>query len=229
MQDGLGKARGTAAEVDSSQIVVGEQDAGLFGGEVVQMVFDVDGEIRADLPGEVHMAHTGQLIGDFLHTADEFLAEDELVHFRQIQAVLDLVSGVAVIQGHGDGAGLQHAEIDGQPFEAVHHEDGHLVALADPGVHEHVRESVRAFVELLPRDLAAVELRGIGFDKVEFQPAAFMFLAVDGIHFDQGNVVAVQPRVPCQIFGNGHKNHLRRIGSFYSLAAQQGEGRESQL
>ena len=92
-------------------------------------------------------------VDDGLDPADELGTEHQGVGLGQLEAVLDLLRGVAVVHGHRDRPGLEDAEVDGQPLEAVHEQDGDLVALAEPSLEQQVGEAVGRLVELPPGHL----------------------------------------------------------------------------
>ena len=66
---------------------------------------------------------------NLLDAASELRAEDKDVHVGQIDAVLDLLGGIAEVERHNGCATLEHAKEDGQVLEAVHEKDCDLVAL----------------------------------------------------------------------------------------------------
>ena len=105
-QDRLGKAGGARGVVDGRLVLVVHQHLGgaacaVGGGPQVVL-----GEGGAALPHEeqqhlpVDLGHNG------LHPAGELRAEEEHVGVGQLQAVVDLVGGVAEVQRDGDGPRL---------------------------------------------------------------------------------------------------------------------------
>ncbi len=116
------------------------------------------------------------MVHDRLHPAHELRSEDQGPRVGQLEAVLDLLRRVAEVQRDGDGPGLEDAEVDGQPLQAVHQEDGHLVALADAAAEQQVGEPVGGLVELAPRHLPAGEVEGIGLHELVLAPGDLALL-----------------------------------------------------
>ena len=164
-------------------------------------VLGVAGAILADV--EAH-ADTGDLILNGIHTADEFGAEDQHLHIRQLQAILDLVGGVTEIHGHGDAAGLEDAEIDGQPLQAVHQQDGDLGALLQTAAQQKVCKPVCPAVKILPAQLPAVGGIGGALDQVEVPPGHGLVPLLGGVDLHQGALAAVESGVSFQKVSNNH-------------------------
>ena len=105
-QDGLGEAGGAGGVVDGGLVLVVDENfrghAGAVGGGPVIVL----GKGGAGLAHEQKQHLLGQLGGDGLHAADKLRPEEQHVHVGQLQAVVDLVGGIAEVQGHGDGPGL---------------------------------------------------------------------------------------------------------------------------
>ena len=146
-QDGLGEAGGAGGVVDGGLILVVDEHlwghAGAVGGGPVIVL----GEGRAGVPHEEEEHLLGDLGHDGLHTADELRAEEQHVHVGQLEAVVDLVGGIAEVQRHRDGPRLQDAEVDGQPLQAVHQQDGHLLPLPDAPAQEHIGHPVGLLIK----------------------------------------------------------------------------------
>ena len=206
VQNGLGEARGTRGEVDSGVIVVADLHGGGIGGAVVHHLI-VEGSIRGALGFLTHEEEIGdarQLWKHRVHALGELGTEHQHPRIGQIQTVLDLVGGVAVVHGHHDSPRLQHAEVDGEPLQAVHEQDGHLVTPLDPAGEQEVGETVGADVEIPPGHLAAVPLTLGGLDQIIFPPGSALLGLIGGVDLHQSDLVGVEPCVSFQIFGNGH-------------------------
>ena len=203
-EDGLGEAGGAGGVVDGRVILILDEHlrglTGAVGGGGVVVL----GKGGAVLSHKEEQAAPGQGGRHVLHPADELRAEEEHIHVGQLDAVLDLLGSVAEVQRDGDGSGLQNAEIDGQPLQAVHQQDSHLVPLLHPAGEEHVGHPVGLLVEDAPGDLPAVGDGGCGLDELIFlprDPVLFLDLRVD-LH--QGGLAAVELVIALQQVGNGH-------------------------
>ena len=84
----------------------------------------------------------------------------------QIRTVFYFFRIKTEIEGNGNSTGFQDTKVDGQPFQTVVHEDGHLIPLLHAPGDEHVGKTVGFFVEHVPGDLPAVGLVGGGLDQV---------------------------------------------------------------
>ena len=204
MQDGLGKARRAAREVDGGVLVFRKRDHGVrtraVGGELAVVLRE----------GRAVLAHVEQqamrLDGrdDLLDAPGELRAEDEDVDVGLVHAVLDFGRGVAEVERHDRGAAFEDAEVDGQPLEAVHEQDGDLVALLDATRDEQVGKAVALLVEDAPSDLAPVGL-GLGaLDEVVVAPGDVLGLADLRVDFDEGYLVAVCSCIAAQKIDNRH-------------------------
>ena len=198
MQDGLGEARGAAAEIDGRVVVLGKGDHRVRARAIVGEHPVILGEGRAIVAHVEQQAPRG-VRGDYLlHAPRELRAEHEHVDIGLIHAVGDLVGGIAEVQRNHHGAALQHAEVDGQPLQAVHEQDGHLVARAHPARYEQVGEAVGLLVEDPPADLAAVGLRLRRLDEVVVTPRETRRFPDGGITFDERHLVAVGDGIAAQ-------------------------------
>ena len=202
--DGLGEARRAGAEVDRRVVVVREGDGGRAGRTVAREAairLREGGAVVAHVEARAHARHA---VDDLLDAARELRAEDEDVRVREFEAVLDLVRRVAEVERHGQTARPQRAEVDRQPLQAVHQQDGDLVALLVAAAQEEVREAVRLLLELGPGDLAAERLDRARFDQRVFPPrrvAVLQFLRID-LH--QRDVVRPFPCIARQDFCDLH-------------------------
>lgn len=161
-------------------------------------------EARAAVADEEAQLDARYLVADVLDAADELGAEEERVDIRELEAVFNLLRGVAEVERHGYRAGLEYAEVDGQPFEAVHHEDGDLVALFDSAREQQVRAAVGLLVKDAPRYLAAVAFCRTGFYQFIFAPRDAADFLDFGVDFDERRLVAEFMRVPLKQVGNRH-------------------------
>ena len=207
VEDGLREACGARGEVDCGVVVVVDLHGGGDGGAVVDHLIvagGVGGAVSL-LAHEEEIGDTRQLGEDGVHPLGELRTEDQHTGVGQIQAVLDLVGGVAVVHGNHDGAGLEDAEVDGEPLQAVHEEDGYLIALFDAAGEEEVGEAVGADVEIPPGHLAAVALTLGGFDEIILTPGGVLFGLIGGVDLHQGDLLGVETGVFFQVFGDGHR------------------------
>ena len=175
------------------------------------------GERRAVLAQEEEPANARNLIGDRFHTANEFRAENEEIDVREPDAVFDFVGRVPEIERHGDPARLQRAEVDREPFEAVHEQNTDLVALFKPPAEQEIREPVRERVELRPGRRPAVAGRRAfrRLNEIEIFPGNTPGFVHLGIDLNETNVRPVQERVALQNFGNRrsffNRGKIRRV------------------
>ena len=208
MQNGLGEAGGAGGEVDGGVVLLvqgdGRMGRGAEAGEP-DAVLGVAGAILADV--EAH-PHAGDVVCDGIHTADKLRTEDQDLHIRQLQTILDLVGGISEIHGHGHTAGLQDAEIDGQPLQAVHQQDGHLGALLQAAAEEQIGEPVGPAVKILPAQLPAVGGIRAAFDQIEVPPGHGLVPLLGGIDLHQGTFAAVKSGVSFQKVSNNHGKPL---------------------
>ena len=73
------------------------------------------------VPAEVEKAANARdLVVNRFDATDEFRPEDQVVDFGQFEAIFDFVRRVTEIHRNGDRARFQRAEVDREPFEAVH-------------------------------------------------------------------------------------------------------------
>ena len=152
----------------------------------------------AGVPHEEQQHLGGDLGDDVLHPADELRPEEQHVHVRLLQAVVDLVGGVAEVQGDGHRPGLQDAEVDGQPLQAVHQQDGHLLALLNAPAQEQVGHPVGLLVKDRPGDLPPVGGGGGGLDEGVLLPGHPPGLLYLGVDLHQGDLVAIELAVALQ-------------------------------
>ena len=212
-EDGLGETGGAGGIVDGGLILVVNEDLGGHAGAVGRGPVVVLGEGGAAVPHEEEEPLPAQVVGDVLHPADELGSEEEHVGVGQLHAVVDLLRRVAEVQGNGHRPRLQNAEVDGQPLQAVHQQDGHLLALPDAPAPEQIGHPVGLLVKDRPGDLPAVGGGGGGLDEGVLLPGHPLLLMDLGVDLHQGDLVPVELAVALQQVGNGH------VGTFLSTAA----------
>jgi len=144
------------------------------------------------------------MVKDLLDSSDELRPEDQGVRFGQLQAVFDLVGGVAIIHGNGQRAGLENPEVDGKPLEAIHKQDRYFVPLADATRQQEVRKAVCLYIKFLPRHLASILFRGGGFDQVVLSPRHRVIRLIRRTHLDQADFRWVEFCVSFQKVGDRH-------------------------
>ena len=133
--------------------------------------------------------------------------------FCLVHAVLDLGRGVPEVERHDRGAAFEDAEIDGQPLETVHEQDGDLVALLDATRDQQVGKAVALLVEDAPGNLAPVGL-GLGtLDEVVITPGDVLWLADLRVDFDKRHIIAVCSGIAAQKIDNRHDTQILLIRS----------------
>ena len=191
---GLGEAGGAGGEVDGGVVVLVENHGRRGGGAVVHELavrFREGGHVRTHEKQGARASQAAFLVEQGLDAAREFRAEDEHLHVREVEAVGDLFGGVAEVQGHGEAAGLENAEIDGEPFEAVHQEYADLGAALHAAREQEVGKAVGLGVELGPGHLAAVREVGAGvLDKAEVAPGDGVVALFGGVDLHERHFVA---------------------------------------
>ena len=204
VDDGLGKSRGAGGKVDGRLVVLGQIHLGGPAGTVGNQTRVGLGEGGALLAHVEEGLDPGQLVADVLDPARELRSEKQVIHVGQLQAVLDLLSRVAEIQGHGHGAGFQDPEVDGKPLQTVHEQDGHLVPLVHVAGQQKIGQPVGLAVELRPGHFGTETPRPAGFDESVFSPGRVTFFQFLRIDLHQSHVIAVKLGVPRQNFGDRH-------------------------
>ena len=204
VQDGLGEARGAGGEVNRRVLVLAERDARVRRGAQARQL------AVALRPGGAVVAHEEEqaarldAVHDLLHAPDELRAKDEDVHVCLVQAVLDLVRGVAEVQRHHRGARFEHAKVERQPLDAVVEQDGHLVVLAHAAGQQQVGKAVGLLVKDRPRHLAAEGLVVGGLHQVVVAPGDVAVLAPLGVDLHEGDLAGVPLGVGAQHVDDGH-------------------------
>ena len=203
VQDRLREPGGSGGEIDRAVVIVRDIDAGRLGRAVLD-------QIEAVRKGGAVISHVEEVLDprhsveDRLHAACELRPEDQTVHIRQLQAVQDLLGVVAEVQRHHHGAGLQDAEVNGQPFNTVHQQDRHLGVPADPPGEQEVREAVRLDVELSPGDLLPERAAPVCFDEGILSPGDSRDPLRLRIDLHQGGLILEVGCVPAQQFCDRH-------------------------
>ena len=216
VQDSLGEASSAGGEIDGGVVVFRKDDRGRGGGAVVHQLAVGFGKSRNVRAHEEHGAHAAKAafgIEQGLDTAGELRAEDEHVHVGKVNAVGDFFGGVAEVQRHGKATGLEDAEVDGEPFEAVHQKDAHLGAALDAARKQEVGKAVGLGVELGPGHLAAIREVGAGvLDKAEVTPGDGIVAFLGGIDLHEGHFFAGQTGVFFKEVSDDHDGSRKRRG-----------------
>ena len=199
--DRLGEARRAGREVDRSVVVLRH----LQGGRSRRAVGDEGAvrlrERRAVLADVEPRPDLRDAVDDLLDASGELGAEHQRARVRKLEAVLYLVRRVAEVERHGHAARLQDAEVDRQPLEAVHEEDGDLVAALVSAREEEVREPVGLLVEVAPSHVGAVRpVRG-GLNKLRLPPGLVPSV-VRRVDLHKGDVARPLGRVALQYLGD---------------------------
>ena len=208
VQDGFGKPRRAAGEIDGGIVLVRDLDVGTpcgSGGDELVIALGKGGAILAH---EEHAFDLVQLSEHGLHPAHELLAEHQHADVRKVQAILYLVRGVSVVEWDGDRARFQDAEIYGQPFQAVHEQHAHLLSPPEPVGKEEIGEFVRESVEFLPRHLSAVFLVRSDFHQGVVLPRELMFFLELGVDLHKADLIPVKLRISLQKPCDRHSGHF---------------------
>ena len=161
--------------------------------------------------------HARDAVGDLLDASGELGTEHEHVRVCKLQAVLDLIRRVAEIERHREAAGLERAEVDRQPLQAVHQEDRDLVALGESAGEQKIREAVGLLLELRPGDLGAELLNRRTFDQRIFAPGRAAGLKLLRIDLDEGDVIRPFAGVTVEDFSDAVKVHMLTSSPFSLL------------
>ena len=200
VQDGLGEACRSGGKIDGGAVVLLQQDRrrfkGAVGHEAVKML-GVGGQLRlaADKEAAAELVHG---LRDLLEPIDEFTPEHQDLHVGKLQAVGDLIGGIAEVERDGDAARFQDPKIDGQPLQAVHHQDADFGPLPDAAAEQKIGHAVGFFVKTPPGQVPAVGGVGTGFNEARLPPAFGLVALVGGVDLHQRNLSAVQSCVSLQ-------------------------------
>ena len=198
MQDCLREAGGAGGKINRGVIILSEFALWEDGAALVDELIEVIREGGAAC-AKVDQGDIGNLIRNFLHTADELRPEDHHIALGKIETVLDLIGGVTEIHGHREGTGFQNAEIDRKPVDTVHQENGDLAARADAVAFQHIGDAVGFFIKDSPGDLPAVMAAAAGgLDELEIMPGDPAGFRLIGINFNQSGIVRPVTGVPLQ-------------------------------
>ena len=205
VEDGLGEAGGAGGKIDGGLVLLGEGHRRRPGGAEAHQAQAVLGVDRASPAHKEEHPHPVQHPGDGVHPPDELRAEDQHLHIRQLQAVLNLLGGIPEVQGHGNAAGLEDAEIDREPFQAVHQQDAHLGPPLHPPAQQQVGEAVGLPVKVLPAHGPAVGgVRGGAFNEAGLPPGHRPVPLLRGVYLHQRRLRSVKPGVALQKLCNDH-------------------------
>ena len=206
VQNRLGEAGSTGGEINGGVVRVGNLHRRGHGGAVMDhrgIMIGVRGRFGF-LTHEEPVMDQGDLILHLADAGDELRSEDHHGAVRQIGAVADLLGAVAVVHGHGQGAGLQNTEIDGQPLQAVHEQDRYPIAPADAAGEKEIGKTVGVLVKGSPRHLTAVFLALGCLDQAVFVPGQLLLRLVLGRDLRQGDLAGVESGVSFQEIGDWH-------------------------
>ena len=221
VQNGLGEAGSAGGEIDGGVVVFFQHHGrGALGAVVHQLAvgFGKGRHVRTHVEQGAHAAKAARLVEQGLDAAREFRAEDQHVHVRKVEAVGDFFRGVAEVQRHGKAARLEDAEIDGEPFKAVHQEYAHLGSALDAARKQEVGKAVGLGVELGPGELAAVREVGAGvLDKAEVAPRHGVVAFLGGVDLHKGHFIAGKAGVFFKEVSDDHE------GSSVGPARQAGD------
>ena len=207
VQNGLWEASGAGREIDGGEIVVGNRHVRTRAGFVGNQMQIVLGIRRAAVAHVKDQLDLGNVLDDFLHAANELRPEKQRVRVGQIQTIANFLRRVAEIQRHGQRAGLQRSKVNRQPLDAVHHQNGDLVALFDAASNEQIRAAVCLFIEYAPRDFPPVRAPQGTFDQLVFLPRGAANLLHLRVQLHKRGFARVFDGVFLQKFGNGHADH----------------------
>ena len=204
VQDGLGEAGGAAREVDGGILVLRDRHKGVGAGHVGGELVVALGKRRAVAADIEKQAVLGNARLDLLDAAGELRAEDKDVDVGQIDAVLNLLGGIAEVERDHRCAALKHAEENGQVLEAVHEKDCDLVALLYATAQKQVGKAIRLLVEDAPGNLPAVRLHAGALDEAVVAPRRVVELLNLRVDLDKGDLVCIVMGVAPQEVGNRH-------------------------
>lgn len=204
VQDGLGEAGGARAKVDRRVLVLGERDHGVCRGAQANELLVGLGPGGAVVTHVEEQAALLDLGHDLFDAAGELGAKDQDVGVGLLDAVADLIGGVAEVERHHRGAALEHAKVDGEPLDAVVEQDCDLVVLADAAREQQVCKAVGLLVKDLPGHLAAKGLVIRCLDELVFAPGDVAVLAALWVHLHEGNLGGVELGVLAQHVDDGH-------------------------
>ncbi len=192
VQYGLGEAGGARGEIDRPVVPLGDLDGGWLGRTTEHHLAVALGERGAVGSYEEAGVESGHPIDDGLHSAHELGPKDQRTGLGELETVLDLLRGVAIVHRYRHRPGLEDAEVDREPLQAVHEEDRHLVASADAPAQEQVGEAVGALFKEPPGDLAPGVFVRVRLHELVLPPGDLALLFHLGVDADQTHLVAVE-------------------------------------
>ena len=191
VQDCLRKSGGGRRKIDCRIILIGELytwgEAGTVGSQLV-IVLRKGWAVPSHIEKKPVLADR---VRDFLHPAGEFRSKYKYICLSKLQTVLDLIRGVTKIQRHCQGSCLQYPEINGQPLQAVHQKNRHLIALADPPAHQELSKTICLFIKDMPGNLPAVVAHGTGLDQFIVPPCNPPPLLNIWIYLNQADIIRI--------------------------------------
>ena len=194
----LRKTRRAAGKIYRRQIFVVQRDVGFFGGNTADEVVVTLRKRRALFAHEKHTFNLFELAEDGFHAPDELFAEHQHADVRKVKAIFYLFRRIAVVERHRKPARFQDAEINGQPFEAVHKQNADLLSPAQSARKQQIGKPVRQIVELFPSHFTAVFLVRSDLHQRVILPGELMFFFELGVYFDEARFIPVKVRVPLQ-------------------------------
>ena len=205
VEDGLGEAGGAGGEVDGGVVRLLQGHRRRAGGAEAhqfQAVLRIGGRIPAH---KEHHPHLGQLVLNGVYPAHKLRPEDQDLHVRQLQTVLDLLAGVPEIQGHGDAPRLEDAEVHRQPLQTVHHQNTHLGPPLHAPAEQQVGKAVGPAVKVPPAQGPAIGGVRLGaLNEAGLPPGDGPVPLLGGVDLHQRRLRPVEPGVAFQKLRNDH-------------------------
>ena len=145
-------------------------------------------EGRAVISDVQKSAYMRNGITDALHSSYEFRSEHQSGAICLFQTVFDFICCISEVKRNGQGACLQHTEVNRKPLQTVHHQNCDLITFLDTSGQKQVCCLVGSFIELLPGHLAAACFMWIGLDELVILPGASVALQIFRIQFHKTDV-----------------------------------------
>ena len=217
VQDGLWKARGARGEIDGRVVLRLHRHRGSAGGAIAHHLDAVLGVVRAAAAHKKLHPQPGVLPLNCVHPLGKLRAEHQHLHIRQVQAVANLLAGIAKVHGHCHAAGLEDAEIYRQILQAVHHQNCHLGAPLQPPAQQQIGKAVGLAVKVRPAHLPAIGgVRPGGLDQPRLPPGDCPVQLLGRTQLYQRALAAPQPRVPFQKIRDYHAVSLSSQAYYFS-------------
>ena len=204
VQNRFWKARRSAGKINGRVVVVLQFDFRRLAGVVGHKLAVAFGKSRAVFADVNQKAVLVKLFLYLLNAADELRPKKQNVNFGQVGAIQNFVGGIPKIHRNYNRARLQHAKVNRKPFQAVHHQNGNLVAALYSPRQKHVGHAVGLFVKDAPSDFAAVKGLVGRLNQVVVFPSYFSRFFLFRIDFHQSDFVAVKLAVLFQKFCDCH-------------------------